>query len=124
MVYVERDGSTRQVWHRRIAHKYGPRLTFVSDSGRVLMLDEYEPTVTDRAITLLDIDGNQVVSYSTQQVLTVMGKDLGQTLDSSTNGWWISGSPTFSSNQKELIVGTANGYLNINLLDGRLQFIR
>ena len=109
------------IWSRLLPQPYGPRFVVVSDSGAVLMVDEWNNVKSQYAILLYDRSGEIVAQYDFDQVHEVMGVDLPQFTKFARHGWWISAAPRMIEGGFATGVPTAGKELRIQFATGELS---
>jgi hypothetical protein len=112
--------SRRLLWSRELPQQFGPRFVIVSDTGSVLMLDEWINVSSQYAVLLLDRDNRQVTQRSTDAVQAVLGVPMNEIVQSAKYGWWITAPPRLDAAGVAVLVGAGGRVLSIRLSDGQL----
>jgi hypothetical protein len=115
-------GSTRTlVWSGELPQQYGPRFAIVSDTGTVLMLDEWINVSTPYAVVLRDRNNGQVAQHSTDAVQATLQVPMNEVTRLAKFGWWITAAPVLTSAGDAVRVETGGKILTIRLADGQLS---
>lgn len=115
-------GSTRTpVWSADLSQQYGPRFVIVSDTGTVLMLDEWINVSTPYAVVLRDRNNRQIAQHSTDAVQATLQVPMNEVTRLAKYGWWITAPPVLTSAGDAVRVETGGKALTIRLSDGQLS---
>ena len=116
------SGSTRMsVWSAELPQQYGPRFVIVSDTGSVLMLDEWINVSTPSAVVLRDRNNRQIAQHSTDAVQATLQVPMSEVTRQAKFGWWITTPPVLTSAGDAVRVETGGKVLTIRLSDGQLS---
>lgn len=115
-------GSTRtSLWSADLSQQYGPRFVIVSDTGTVLMLDEWINVSTADAVVLRDRSNRQIARHSTDAVQAALQVPMNEVTRLAKYGWWITAPPVLTSAGDAVRVETGGKVLTIRLADGQLS---
>ena len=116
------DGSSRRLlWSAKLAQRYGPRFVLVSDSGTVLMLDEWMNVTSPYAVVIVDRANRSIAQHSTDAVQAAVQVPLNRIVELAVHGPWISAPPRFDGTGERVLVGAGGKTLIVRLSDGALS---
>lgn len=110
----------RSLWNRPLPHEQGPRDALVSDSGAVVLLDEWINVVPRHAIMLIAPDGRTLALYSGEQLFAVLNVPREAISANARNGVWMSSEPIPGADGKTVEFRCARRGLTLRLADGKL----
>ena len=113
------DRSSR--WFKVLPHRFGPGLAFVSDEGRVVLLDEWMKTPSEHAVVVVSTTGETVARHSMSEIGNAAGVATSVLVSKATVGPWMSAPPHFQPARDALEVEVAGVRLEINLRSGRIS---
>lgn len=113
--------SRRLLWSARLAQRYGPRFVLVSDSGVVLMIDEWMNVTSPYAVVIVDAANRPIAQHSTDTVQAALQIPMNRIVEMAAHGPWISVPPRFDGTGERVLVGAAGKTLIIRLSDGALS---
>lgn len=116
-------GGRRSVWSKTLQHRYGPGLAIVSDSGQVLLIDEWLKTPSPQAIVLFSNTGSEAARYSMPEIAAVSGVPSSKLVTAARAGVWMSSPPDAVFSRAVVVLEAGGVRLEINLNSGRLTKI-
>lgn len=120
---VGRSGRVR-IWSQKLPHRFGPSTALISDSGRVLLINEGMNTPSPRSLTLLDESGAEIARYSIQEIGAIAKVSVSEMLHSARSLMWMS-APVRPLWKRGIIEFEVAGVpLNLNLASGELSRVR
>ncbi|MDP2834761.1 MAG: hypothetical protein Q8Q28_15975 [Pseudomonadota bacterium] len=118
---VEVSGTRRRsLWSRLLPHEQGPRGALVSDSGAVVLLDEWINVVPRHAIMLIGPDGRTLALYSGEQLFAILNVPRKAISANARHGVWMSSEPIPSADGKTVEFRCARRSFTLQLADGKL----
>jgi hypothetical protein len=120
-LFAVAGGNRTSIWAHELQQQFGPRFVLVSNTGTVLMLDEWINVATPRAIVIFDRSGKLVAQHSTEAVQAVVNVPMNDIVRLAKQGWWITEPPTLNSAGDQVRVATGGKRLDIRVADGRLS---
>ena len=115
------DGALRRpLWQRTLPHKKGPRRALVSDSGAVVLIDEWPNSVSRQALVCLDDSGQTLAHYSTQQLSRLLGVARKTLKSHARRGLWLSRVPVLRPDGSAVDFKAGGRKLVLRLADGGL----
>jgi hypothetical protein len=114
------DGGRRSVWAADLRHRYGPGTAFVSDAGRVLLIDEWMRVLSEDALVLYDPTGRQVARHPVADIEAVSGVSRADLAQSARSGPWMSAPPTLLPGGSAVRVEAGGVRLSVDFDTGRL----
>lgn len=112
------------LWQRDLPHQFGPRVAFVGACGTVALLDEWINVFTDHAIEVVDVNGDTLNSYSTDDIATFLKRPRSRLAAEAKFGPWMMGVPKLSGDAESVLVPMGDETLSISLTDGSISTIR
>ncbi len=110
----------RSCWSAVLPHRYGPGTAFVSDTGQVLLIDEWVKSLSDYAIVLYAKNGEVLARHPVADIEAVSGIHRADLVTRAHVGPWMS-APPVQSPQGDAVRLEAGGVpLEVNLLTGRI----
>lgn len=114
-------GTERQkLWSRRLPHRYGPGTAFVTDAGRVLLIDEGIKTPSEYAVMLLDLGGDTVKRFSMSDIAVAAGVSEPDLITSARFGPWMSALPVPAPGREAMILEAGKVRLELSLDSGNV----
>lgn len=113
-------GGRRTLWSKALPHRYGPWSAIVSDSGSVLLLDEWVKTPSQFALMLIDAAGTEIARYSMSDIAEVSGVPTSKLVTTARIGPWMSASPKPAFDRRVVMLEAGGVPLEIDLVSGRL----
>ncbi|MBC7924672.1 MAG: hypothetical protein H7039_03360 [Bryobacteraceae bacterium] len=113
-------GSRRSLWSKDLPHRFGPGSAIVSDTGRVLLIDEWLKTPSPYAVVLFAETGTEVARYSMQDIAQVSGVPSSKLVTTARFGPWMSALPRAEVSRNTVILEAGNVRLELNLDSGRI----
>lgn len=111
----------RNLWFAELPHRYGPGFVFVSDSGEVLLVDEWIKTPSPYALTLYAKTGAVVARYSMMDIVTVSGISSPELVTRARVGPWMSAPPKLPPTRESVMLEAGGVDLEISFSSGRLS---
>lgn len=111
------------LWTKLLPHQIGPRYGFVSESGTVVLLDEWLNVFSPFAITVFDVNGEELVTYSTDEVASELKISRRQLAQTAKVGPWMRGRPFISDDGKDVVIPMGESKLFVNMVDGSLKHV-
>lgn len=116
------DGALRRpLWHQTLPHKRGPRRALVSDSGAVVLIDEWLNTVSRQALVCVDPAGQTLAQYSTKHLAQTLGVARKTLKSYARRGLWLSRVPVLRPDSSAVDFKAGGRKLVLSLADGVLQ---
>lgn len=120
-ILLDISGERRRVvWTQTLPHEMGPRTALVADSGKVVLVDEWINNISQRAVTVIDLDGHTLAQYSAEQLFALLNVPRSVISANARYGIWMGSEPSFSSDGKRVELRSAGRRLGLNIEDGRL----
>ena len=113
--------ARRSCWAAVLPHRYGPGTAFVSDTGHVLLIDEWMKTLSDSAIMLYAKNGTLIIRHSVSDIETVSGVHRADLATRAHAGAWMSAPPKLSPSHDAVLLEGGGVPLVVNLLTGLLE---
>ncbi len=118
---VEVSGiQRRSLWNRLLPHEQGPRSALVTDSGAVVLLDEWINVVPRHAIMLIGPDGRTPARYSGEQLFAILNVPRKAISANARHGVWMSSEPVPSADGKTVEFRCARRSFTLQLADGKI----
>jgi hypothetical protein len=118
------DAGRRSLWRVALPHRYGPGLAFVTDAGRVLLIDEWMKTPSSYAVQLFAVDGEEIARHSMADIVALTGVPGSEIVTIARVGPWMSAPPTLSPTQDSVLVEAGGVPLAINLQTGHVSRVQ
>ncbi|MBC8167399.1 MAG: hypothetical protein H7Y20_16210 [Bryobacteraceae bacterium] len=113
-------GTRRSLWSKELPHRFGPGSAMVSDTGRVLLTDEWLKTPSPYAILLFAETGIEVARYSMLDISKVSGVPSSKLVTTARFGSWMSASPRAAVSRNAVILEAGKVRLELDLDSGRI----
>lgn len=113
--------SRRLLWSARLPQRFGPRFALTSDSGTVVMVDEWMNVTTQYAVVIVDPANRPIAWHSTDAVQAALHVPMNRIVEMAVHGPWVSVPPRFDVTGESVLVGAAGKTLIIRLSDGALS---
>lgn len=117
---VSAEGRSRR-WSAALPHRFGPGSAFVSDTGRVVMIDEWVKTPSQYAVALFAENGDMVSRHSMSDIATVSRVPASTLVTRARVGPWMSAAPALAPAQDSVAVEAGGVRLEISLDSGRIS---
>ena len=88
-----RSRSGEAIWLAELPQYYGPRYAFVADDGRVLLLDEWVPSLSRYAVMALAPDGSVSAMVGYENLAAILRMPPRDLMASATHGPWLMAEP-------------------------------
>lgn len=121
-LYEATEAVCQPVWSQPLPHSYGPRLAMVSDTGTVVLLDDWINVASPRAIVVLDRAGEVMAQHSFDDIVAATGQSRAEVVDQAAQGFWLAGNPEINRAGSHLSIPAAGGQLTLNLATGEIEF--
>lgn len=121
---VTPDAGRRSLWRAVLPQRYGPGSAFVTDAGRVLLLDEWMKTPSSHAVELFSQDGELIARHSMSEIVALSGVPGSEIVTVATVGPWMSALPAMSPTQDTVLVEAGGVPLEIDLHTGRISQVK
>lgn len=119
---AEISGNERRlVWRQDLPHRMGPRTAVVTDSGTVVLIDEWINSPSPYALTVIDSSGKILAQYSLDQLIAALGVERRAISANARLGIWMSAAPVLSADGAAIIFRTGGRRLTVWVSDGRLS---
>ena len=106
-------------WERELPHHHGPRRVLVTQSGQVLLVDEWINVLSRYALTLIAPSGVTVAQYSGEHLISALGVPRAAIRLHARLGAWMTVEPRMDGDS---VVFEAGGRrLVLRLEDGQLS---
>ncbi len=118
------DGALRRpLWQRVLPHDKGPHRVLVSDSGAVLLIDEWTLAPSHHALVCIGPDGQTLAQYSTDELISRLGVARKTVLARARRGRWLSRLPVLHADGSAVDLKAGGRRLVLHLADGGLQVV-
>ena len=121
-LYAATEDLCQQIWSQPLPHSYGPRLALVSDTGTVVLLDDWINVASPRAIVVLNRAGAVMAQHSFDDIVAATGQSRAAVVDQAAQGFWLAGNPEINRAGSHLSIPAAGGQLTLDLTDGEIEF--
>ena len=121
LLHAVEDGVARLLWRREMPHAWRARRVLVSDSGRVLLLDDWFNTRNRYAVVVMSPDGALVASHAFDALPEALEAPVPAIVRAAQQGIWIGGHPEIAPDGEVALVPAAGKHLAIDLRDGSLS---
>ena len=119
---VSADGGERKpVWRRILPHEKGPRRVLVTDTGAVVLLDEWINIPSRHALMLISPEGRTLAHFSIDELISTLGVARKTISANARLGIWLSSMPVPSTDGTAMVFRTAGRGLVLELANGRLS---
>lgn len=115
------SSTWRALWSKSLPHRIGPRYAFVGESGAIVLVDEWINVFSPIAIFVLDVHGNQLAHYSTDEVARTLNIPRKELAHSATVGPWMRGIPFLHGELEVVVVPMVEIELHVDMLSGELK---
>lgn len=115
-----RPGGATAVWSATLPQRYGPGTAFVSDTGRVLLIDEWFRALSDYALVLYDVDGSVLARHPVADIEAASGLTRAELASRGRAGPWMSASPERAPSGDAVVVEAGGVRLLVSLETGAL----
>ena len=106
-------------WERELPHHHGPRRVLVTQSGQVLLVDEWINVLSRYALTLIAPSGVTVAQYSGEHLISALGVPRAAIRLHARLGAWMTVEPKvvgdsvlFEAGDRRLVLRLADGQLS------------
>lgn len=110
----------QRLWQRTLPQEDGPRTAVVSDSGAVLLVDEWINVVPRHALMLIGSDGRTIADYSGEQVFSRLAVPRGRITAEAREGVWRSSAPVLAAGGDAVRMRAGGRVVSVSFADGRL----
>ena len=88
------SSGEKDIWRLTLSHSHGPRSVVITDSGTVVLLDEWVRIKSAHAVTVIPPTGKGVQDWSFDEVRTILDVPSKTLTQSAKIGMWMFGTPT------------------------------
>lgn len=113
------DARGEVKWERELPHHHGPRRVLVTQSGQVLLVDEWINVLSRYALTLIAPSGVTVAQYSGEHLISALGVPRAAIRLHARLGAWMTVEPRmdgdsvfFEAGGRRLVLRLADGQLS------------
>ncbi len=116
------DGALRRpLWQRVLPHDKGPHRVLVSNSGTVVLIDEWTLAPSRHALVCINPEGQTLAQYSTAQLARRLGVARKTVAARARRGRWLSRVPVLHADGSAVDLRAGGRRLVLRLADGGLQ---
>lgn len=109
------------LWRHRLPQELGPRRGWVSDTGAVLLVDDWINGPSPHALMLIGPDGSTLAQSSIDQLIALLGVSRRTVAEHAKLGAWLSSEPQFMSDGASMLLQAGGRELVLNLSGGSLS---
>ncbi len=118
----QRSGSAlTPLWQKTLPQERGPRHVLVTDSGAVLLIDEWINVPSRHALMLLAPDGKELAHHGIDALVRLLGVSRRTVAEHGNLGIWLSAAPVLSDDGNAVFLASAGRKLILRLADGQLS---
>lgn len=115
------DGALRRpLWQRVLPHDKGPHRVLVSNSGTVVLIDEWTLAPSRHALVCINPEGQTLAQYSTAQLARRLGVARKTVAARARRGRWLSRVPVLRADGSAVDLRAGGRRLVLRLADGGL----
>ena len=115
------SGKRKIIWQQNLPQQYGPRFILPSDSGQVLLLDDWLNIKSAQAIYIIHPFSGSKTAYSFDQIIKQSGFSASTlTAHARYGSWWIAGMPSLEKGGNIAVIPVAKRNIVVDLNTGKL----
>jgi hypothetical protein len=115
------SGSLEPAWTQTLPHERGPRHVLVTDTGAVVLIDEWINVPSRHALMLLSPGGERLAHYSIDALVQMLGVPRRTVAEHGKLGIWLSAAPSLAPDGSAVVLPSAGRRLLLRLADGSLS---